>query len=225
MNYREFKYSVAKFLISHDFTRKYRVKRFLRDHPVVKLQLGCGSNRLPGWLNTDMNVYTVRAGAEYLDVSKKFWLPDCSVDYVFSEHLFEHLTYPQAGHMLSECHRVLKPGGVIRIATPNLAFLADLYLHPDSGINRQYIEWAAKQGGIPATPTYVLNRFHTAWGHQIVYDHDTLVGLLSQYGFRDIRRCEMSKSAHEALSGVEGHFRVMPYDFCCLETMILEARK
>jgi len=225
MNYRAIKHFIAELIISHDFTRQYRVKRFLHRHQVVKLQLGCGPNVLPGWLNTDKRASAYRAGAEYLDVSRRFWLPDSSVDYVFSEHLFEHLTYPQAGNMLSECYRVLKPGGVIRIATPNLAFLFDLYLHPDSGINRQYIEWAANDGGIPATPTYVVNRFHTAWGHQIVYDYDTLVGVLAQYGFRDIRRCEMSKSIHEALTDVEAHFRRIPYDFCCLETMIVEATK
>ena len=39
------------------------------------------------------------------------------------------------------------------------------------------------------------------------------------------RRCEMSKSEHAALNNVEGHFHFMPYDFCCLETMIVEGTK
>ena len=48
---------------------------------------------------------------------------------------------------------------------------------------------------------------------------------LAEFGFKDIRRCEMSKSEHEALNNVEGHFHLMPYDFCCLETMIVEGTK
>lgn len=147
------------------------------------------------------------------------------MDYVYSEHLFEHLTLKQARNMLKECHRVMKAGGIIRIATPKLEFLLDLYQHPESEINKRYIEWAAKQGGLPPSPVYVINRFHTTWGHQIIYDYDTLVGLLEECGFKDVRQCEMSKSEHEALNDVEGHFHTMPYDFCCLETMILEARK
>ena len=47
----------------------------------------------------------------------------------------------------------------------------------------------------------------------------------AEFGFKDIRRCEMSKSEHEALNNVEGHFHLMPYDFCCLETMIVEGTK
>ena len=39
------------------------------------------------------------------------------------------------------------------------------------------------------------------------------------------RRCEMGKSEHEALNNVEGHFHLMPYDFCCQETMIVEGTK
>ena len=216
---------LAEFLLKHDFRRRGRVKRYLRNHDIVKLQVGSGTHILPDWLNTDKSVSGCRAGAVYMDVSKRFLLPDDSVDYVYSEHLFEHLTLSQAKNMLNECYRVMKKDGIIRIATPNLEFLVDLYLHPDKDINKRYIEWAAKEGRIPAEPVYVVNRFHTTWGHQIVYDFNTLAKLMEDFGFKDIRRCEMSKSNHPELCDIEGHFHVMPYDFCCLETMILEAKK
>ena len=194
---------LAEFLLKHDFRRRGKVKRYLRNHDIVCLQVGSGTHKN----------------------RKKFLLPDDSVDYVYSEHLFEHLTLSQAKNMLNECYRVMKKDGIIRIATPNLEFLVDLYLHPDKDINKRYIEWAAKEGRIPAEPVYVVNRFHTTWGHQIVYDFNTLAKLMEDFGFKDIRRCEMSKSNHPELCDIEGHFHVMPYDFCCLETMILEAKK
>ena len=87
------------------------------------------------------------------------------------------------------------------------------------------MDWAAAEGNIPAEPVYVINRFHTTWGHQIIYDFDTLSKLLEVCGFKDIVPCEMSQSSHPALAGVEEHFHYLPYDFCCLETMILEAQK
>ena len=127
--------------------------------------------------------------------------------------------------MLAECHRVLKPCGILRIATPNLEFLLDLYLHPEKELNQRYIEWASRAGSLPASAVHVISRFHTAWGHQIIYDYDTLAEFLKSSGFRDIRRCEMSQSPHEALRNIEGHFHNMPYDYCRLETMIVEGRK
>ena len=119
----------------------------------------------------------------------------------------------------------MKTGGVMRLATPNIRFLEDLYQRPEKKINRQYIEWAAKVNNLPASAVYVVNHFHRAWGHQIIYDYDTLAALLKEHGFEDIYQCEMSKSEYEALNNVEGHFYVIPYDFCRLETMIIEARK
>lgn len=197
----------------------------MRDHQVVKLQLGSGVHILPDWLNTDKSISGCLAGAVYMDVGKQFMLPENSVNYVYSEHLFEHLTFSQAKNMLKECCRVMKTDGVIRIATPSLEFLLDLYKNPEKEINKQYIDWAAKEGNLPPLPVYVINRFHTSWGHQIIYDFDTLSKLLETCGFRNICQCEMSKSTHAALNGVEGHFNAMPYEFCCLETMILEAVK
>lgn len=218
-------YPIVEWLVSHDVRRKGRVKRFICNHDVVKLHLGCYKNVLKGWLNTDKSLTGCQLGAIYMDVGKRFLLPNYSADYVYAEHLFEHLTYTQATNMLKESYRVMKSGGIIRLATPNIEFLLDLYQHPEKDINRRYIEWAAKEGIIPAMPIYVINRFHTSWGHQIIYDYDTLAALLTESGFTDVVQCEMSKSSHPELCDIEGHFHVMPYDFCCLETMIVEARK
>lgn len=218
-------HSMTVNLLKCDFWRKRKVKTFLLSHETIKLQLGSGKNFLEGWLNTEKSVSLCLKGAVYMDVSQKFALPDDSVDYVFSEHLFEHLTLSQARNMLKESYRVMKSGGIIRLATPDIEFLLDLYQHPDKEINQRYMKWAAKDGHIPAMPVYVINRFHTAWGHQIIYDYDTLAALLTESGFKDVCRCEMSKSCHPELCDIEGHFHVMPYDFACLETMILEAKK
>lgn len=205
------------------------INNYLTNHDIVKLQIGCGWNMLPDWLNTDADIDSCKWGATFLDAGKPFPLPDACMDYVFSEHLFEHLTYSQALNMLRECHRVLKPNGVIRIATPNLLFLLDLYQNPEKPINKRYVEWSANGGGktekLPPTPVYIINKFHTHWGHQIVYDPDTLTELLRQNGFENICQCEIGQSKHEALKDVERHSNTMPEEFCTLETMILEAYK
>ena len=176
------------------------------------------------WLNTGISFVESKNGV-YMDAGQTFPLPDAAFDYVFSEHLFEHLTYPQAQNMLRESYRVLKRGGVIRIATPDLRFLLGLYQDPEKPLHKEYIAYTAKNGGVPPTAVYVINRFHTAWGHQIIYDKETLTEALQQAGFKDICICEVGESSHNALIGIEGHFKALPPEYNRLETMILEATK
>ena len=205
--------------------RKREVNKYLNNHKVAKLQIGCGPNPLEGWLNTDVSSTLRKGSPMFMDAGEPFPIPDASFDYVYSEHLFEHLTYQQASNMLRECFRILKPNGVIRIATPDLKFLVDLYEHPEKDINKVYIEFNAERSEMPSSPVFAVNYFHTSWGHKIVYDFETLSCFLTEVGFKDISLCEMSKSGHSVLNGVEQHFKFLPYDFNLLETMIVEARR
>src|SRR5205814_992975 len=72
-----------------------------------------------------------------------FPLPDASFDFVFSEHMLEHLSYEEGLACLRECRRVLRPGGRIRIATPSLERLARLYDAEQTDVQRRYVRWAA----------------------------------------------------------------------------------
>lgn len=211
-------------VLRRDFIRRRSIKRYLASADKPKLQIGSGSNRLEGWLNTGISVDESWKGV-YMDAGKRFPLPDASMNDVYSEHLFEHLTYQQAQNMLKESYRVLKPGGIMRLATPDLRFLLGLYQEPEKPLHKAYMEFSVKDDGMPASPVYVISRFHTNWGHQIIYDRETLTRMLEEVGFKDITWCEVGQSVHEELNGVEGHFKVMPYEFNQLETMIVEGMK
>lgn len=209
--------------------RQRQIKDYFSSNSTVKLHIGCGNNRYPGWLNTDISEMACKHGAVYMDAGATFPFPDDSFDYVYSEHLFEHLSYSQAVNMLRECHRVMKPSGVIRIATPNIQFLINLYQNPEDPTNKAYIKWSAEGDGrgpsLPEHAVYVINKFHKAWGHMFIYDEETLSDLMRENGFSNIHRCEISESTEPALQNVEGHFKYMPYVFYQLETMILEGKK
>lgn len=222
------KKAIRKMLFSYrksDSWRKKEVGKYLNEHDVAKLQIGCGPFPLEGWFNTDLLTNLHKGSPMYMDAGRPFPMPDASFDYVYSEHLFEHLSYPQAMNMLKECYRILKPGGVIRIATPNLKFLVDLYIHPEKEINKAYIKYNAERSGLPASSVFTVNYFHTAWGHQIIYDQETLSGLLEEVGFKEVCPCEVGQSSHAPLCNVEQHFKSFTYEFNLLETMILEARR
>ena len=85
----------------------------------VRLHLGAGTDRRPGWINVDANPAT-RPDVVSLAQSLPMF-PDRSVDVIEACHLFEHFTYDQALQALREWHRVLKPGGQLFLEMPNFA--------------------------------------------------------------------------------------------------------
>ncbi len=91
-------------------------------HP-LRLHLGCGEKRLPGYVNVDHppsehNVMTVRPDlcADIMTLD----LPPSSVDEIRLHHVFEHFNRVTALAMLIRWHRWLKPGGKLHIETPDL---------------------------------------------------------------------------------------------------------
>lgn len=76
----------------------------------IRLNLGCGENRLEGWQNTDAE----------LDVTKPLPFNDDSVDEILVEHVLEHCTGPDIFRFLLESKRTLRPGGVLHISMPVL---------------------------------------------------------------------------------------------------------
>ena len=101
--------------------RNARITSYLRDHQVRKLQLAASNNLLPGWLNTD--IFPNHDSVVYLDARKHFPFDDNTFDCIMAEHMIEHIEYRAAQVMLQECLRVLKSGGRVRIATPDLQVL------------------------------------------------------------------------------------------------------
>jgi len=53
---------------------------------------------------------------------------DGTVDMVYHSHLLEHLDREIAEAFLSEVHRVLKPGGIVRVVVPDLELYVRKYL-------------------------------------------------------------------------------------------------
>jgi len=202
-----------------------RIKDYLANNQVRKLQLGSGENPLQGWLNTD-----IQSSGEivFLDIRQPFPLESASFDFVFSEHLIEHVSYRHGLHCINECFRVLRPGGRIRIATPNLAFLMALYSDNKTDCERRYIDWSIGMfgGQLQAAPaTYVINNFFRNWGHQFIYDFEALRGAMAQAGFVDVRRVKVHESDEPVLRRLESHGQVIPPEFNELETMVAEAHK
>jgi SAM-dependent methyltransferase len=101
------------------------------------LNLGCGRRHHPEWINVDF--HSTGPGVMAHDLKGPLPFEDCEFDAVYHSHLLEHLPKPQAPLLLRECHRVLKPGGVLRVVVPDLERITRLYL--------RYLEKAMKDDG------------------------------------------------------------------------------
>jgi len=207
--------------------RRKRIDAYLRTHDERKLQLGTGANPYDGWLNTDVHDFLRRGDVVYMDAREPFPLPDEAFDLVFTEHMIEHLTYADGQQCLSECHRVLRPGGRIRVATPSLDRLIRLYDPELTDLQRRYIEWSLATFVPHADdqlPGFVLNNFLRDWGHEFVYDGQTLRHALATAGFVDVTEHGVGESDDPRLAGLERHMR-RAAEFNAYETMVLEARR
>lgn len=80
----------------------------------MKLNLGCGKNPIPGYINVDINE-SVNPDMR-IDLSKKWPLNSRSVDEIKAYHLVEHL--PSFKHFMDEAWRVLTPIGLLNIRVP-----------------------------------------------------------------------------------------------------------
>jgi len=172
-----------------------------------KLHVGCGNVKLLGWLNID-----VEPGTDLvIDVREGLPFGDNSIDFIYSEHFFEHLTYEEGEKVFREFWRCIKKGGVLRIATPDLDFLIQIY-------NRDFKnqDWFPAGFEFVETRGRAINMAFRWWGHQYVYNEEELIGQLIKVGFQNIKRCELNKSNYPELSDLETRKE---------STLILEAVK
>lgn len=205
--------------------RRELLGAYLRSHAVRKLHVGAGPALLEGWLNTDLA--PASPCVAYLDVTKPFPIPDASFDYVFSEHMIEHIRWSEGLFMLAECRRVLRPGGRLRVATPDLEMFLRLYGNEDEPRSGRYVRWVTDRylAGPPAyRASFVINNLFRSWGHQFLYDGDLLAMALANAGFTRVRRCRPGESEDPHLRGIESHGRVVgDEDMGAFETLVFEA--
>jgi predicted SAM-dependent methyltransferase len=109
------------------------------------LNLGCGSRFHPAWTNFDIQPSS--AGVRRWDLQKELPFPDESFDVVYHSHVLEHFTKADGLSFLKRCFRVLRRGGTIRVAVPDLERIARLYIEAlDKSLNgdpvwRERYEW------------------------------------------------------------------------------------
>lgn len=159
------------------------------------LNIGCGKVKLPGFVNIDLE-----PGADIqCDVTQGLPFADATVDGIYSEHFIEHLGQKDIIAFLRECRRVLKPGGRVRIATPDLDEVVRQYAADDwrqPWLKQYGYEWIQNRAEC-------LNVTMREWGHQWLVNEEELSRLAGWAGLANPTRCELNVSTDERLANRE----------------------
>lgn len=145
------------------------------------IHLGAGGHHIDGWINVDL----LPAGVDVLaNFAQPLPFRSGAADLLHSEDLLEHLDADVGKQLLRECHRILKPGGVMRLLTPDLRALV-LTIYIDSA--HEQLAWCRQLLGADG-PYEALNMHLRMNGdHRFVYDEEHLTSVLEGVGFR-VRR-------------------------------------
>lgn len=162
----------------------------------LKLNIGCGDQILDGFVNIDVS----KPAQKKIDVRRGLPYKNNSIGFIFSEHFIEHLSREESLSFLKECYRVLKPGGALRIATPDLDDMIQSY----SRDTWNHKEWIHRFGyGWIPNRCVMLNVTLREWKHRHIFNYDDLKMVGNLAGFIIARRSEVRKSEFPELSGLE----------------------
>lgn len=207
------------------------IRSYFSSNEIRKLHIGCGHHLLKGWLNVDL--FPSCSEVFLMDVTQGFPFENGTFDYIYTEHMLEHIPYSQGNLMLLECFRVLKTGGKFRISTPDLEFLIDLYQKNKTEDQIEFIRdslarWIKDSPlyyGAPSfNETFVINNYMRAWGHEFIYDENVLRDLLLKIGFARIHRVSICESKDSILQNLENTSRKPP-GLVALESLIIDCEK
>lgn len=198
----------------------------------IKVNLGCGLNAVDGWHNFDRspNLMLVRVpmlrrslrrlgllsdahmaawprNVRRHDIRRPLPFGDRTVDAIYTSHTLEHLYLDEARLVLRECERVLRAGGVIRLAMPDAEQLA-----------RDLLDGVAVGGGDPgeafnrnlnahplARPTmkHRVVALFASGPHRWQPTLSLLSALLAEAGFAEVRQCAFREGRSPDLASVE----------------------
>ncbi len=149
--------------------------------PPVNLHLGCGNVLLSGFINIDSRVIPGAERTFHVSPVDKLGFQDDSVGLIYACHVLEHFHRRDTQRVLREWYRVLQPGGTLRLAVPDFEACAKVY----DGKNL-----ALLLGHLVGGQEYPENI------HYMVFDFAYLSTLLSEVGFRCIRRYRWFETEH-----------------------------
>lgn len=171
----------------------------------LKVNLGCGNHTPEGWVNIDyafgarlakipfFHVINKKIGLFQMDWDDRIKIHDLrrtfpfdngSVDVVYTSHTLEHFSKQDGERFLRECHRVLRPGGILRVVVPDLEAIVSDYTSgktsADMFLDELYV--VSDTSGMGFFKKLLANQI--AFPHKCMYDTRTMLSRLRQINFQ-----------------------------------------
>jgi SAM-dependent methyltransferase len=199
------------------------IARYLETTREAKVNIGCGKNFPQGWLNTDLYPHF---GAVWMNAARPWPIPDGSLSACLCEHMIEHVPKDIARSMMMNAFRALKPGGYLRVVTPELDAFARMTLNPDAPDTADYIAGLRNFAGSGEIDLCdAVNQIFYDHGHCHIYTIDALSRMLKDIGFADLQFARGGHYVSPVFEGVDGHPRAIGARMNEIEAFAIEARK
>lgn len=179
----------------------------------MRVHLGCGARYIPGMVHVDVADHPHvdhRARVENLS-----FLADGSCELLYASHLLEHFGRHELPMVLREWWRVLRPGGVLRLAVPDFEACARLYV--ERGL----------EDGLSGLVGLICGGQRNAYDfHKMVFDEPFLRRALLEAGFREVRRWDWRQTDHSHIDDYsQAYLPHLDRDNGTLMSLNLEALK
>ena len=148
----------------------------------MKLHLGCGPRFIPGFVHVDA------LAAPHVDIVgpvERLAVGDNTVSLIYASHILEHFGRQEYSAVLKEWLRVLRPGGVLRLAVPDFAACAAIYY--ECGL----------VNGLTGLVGLIVGGQRDGYDfHKMIFDEDFLSRELLELGFSEVRRWDWRTTEH-----------------------------
>jgi SAM-dependent methyltransferase len=155
----------------------------------LRLDVGASSLKFSGWVSIDKDP----AGKPdvLLDVTRGLPYTAGSVDAINCAHMLDHLDYLTGVGVLAEFHRVLRPGGWLRVTVMDLDKILAAY---ESGQMDRFAYCQPEVYGVVGAQSLkfgmfvfgALSGYAEYTGHRMIYNYDGLRETLERVGFSDV---------------------------------------
>jgi len=182
----------------------------------LKLHLGCWHRVIPGFVHVDL------CDMPHIDHKSSIdslpFIADGSASLLYCSHALEYFDRDEARRVLAEWHRVLAPGGLLRLAVPDFEALIKVY--------QQTGELARVLGPLYGKMSIATPQGPQTLYHKTSYDQASLTALLKDCGFDAIERWDWRLTEHAQVDDhSQAYFPHMQKDSGILVSLNLQARK
>lgn len=212
------------FSVAKRVTGQTEIQRYFAKASAPRLNIGCGGNRVPGWLNVDR---FPPPGVTFMDATKRLPFDDATFEAILCEHMIEHIPKATAIDLVAEMRRVLRPGGLARIVTPDLNWFSRRIIEavpagdPDDTYRAFLRDWHHQP---EISWCDAVNLCFYEHGHCYIWSIEELRGAMEAAGFVDIVVTRAGRPASPTFSGAEGHPKLMGELPNALEAFGIEGR-